>query len=268
MQGSVDLYNHSYGRFSSAAEEAVRRETYGEDIGQSSWMTAEEWLHVADEAAVGPGSQILDVGSGSGGPALYLAERCGCHVTGVDINEHGVANATRLAQARGIGARADFQRVDAHRPLPFPDASFDAILSNDAMCHIDGRLAVLRDWHRLLRPGGRAAFTDALVLTGQVTHEEVAARSSIGFYVFVPPGENERLLAEAGFTLIRVEDLTAGAAVLAERWRDARLQHRDALVEQEGESNFQGLQRFLDCVHRVSVERRLSRFLYVAARSR
>ena len=96
MQGSVDLYNHSYGRFSSAAEEAVRRETYGEDIGQSSWMTAEEWLHVADEAAVRPGSQILDVGSGSGGPALYLAERCGCHVTGVDINEHGIANAKRL----------------------------------------------------------------------------------------------------------------------------------------------------------------------------
>jgi hypothetical protein len=45
------------------------------------------------------------------------------------------------------------------------------------------------------------------------------------------------------------------------------LQHRDALIEKEGESNFQGLQRFLDCVHRVSVERRLSRFLYVAARS-
>ena len=73
---------------------------------------------------------------------------------------------------------------------------------------------------------------------------------------------------QAGFTLIGVEDLTAGAAVLAERWRDARLQHRDALIEEEGESNFQGLQRFLDCVHRVSVERRLSRFLYVAARSR
>ena len=179
-----------------------------------------------------------------------------------------IANAKRLAKARGVADWADFQLVDAHRPLPFPDASFDAILSNDAMCHIDGRQAVLRDWQRLLKPGGRAAFTDALVLTGQVTHEEVAVRSSIGFYVFVPPGENERLLAEAGFTLIRVEDFTAGAAVLAGRWRDARLQHRDALIEQEGEPNFQGLQRFLDCVHRVSVERRLSRFLYVAERSR
>ncbi len=267
MQGSVDLYNHSYGHFSSAAEEAVRRETYGEDIGQSSWMTAEEWLRIADEAAVRPGSQILDVGSGSGGPAVFLAEQRGCHVTGVDINEHGVANAKQLAKARGLADRVDFRLVDAHNPLPFPDASFDAILSNDSMCHIDGRQAVLRDWHRLLKPSGRAAFTDALVLTGQVTHEEVATRSSIGFYVFVPPGENERLLAEAGFTVMRVEDLTSGAAVLAGRWRDARVQHRDALIEKEGESNFQGLQRFLDCVHRVSVERRLSRFAYVALRS-
>jgi cyclopropane fatty-acyl-phospholipid synthase-like methyltransferase len=231
-------------------------------------MTADEWLHLADEASVRPGSHILDVGSGSGGPTVYLAEQRGCHVTGVDINEQGVANAKRLAKTRGVADRTDFQLVDARRPLPFPDASFDAILSNDAIVHIDGRLAVLREWHRVLKPGGRAAFTDALVLTGAITHEEVAARSSIGFYLFVPPGENERLLAEAGFTVIRVEDLTAAAAVLAGRWRDARFQHRDALIKEEGESNFQGLQRFLDCVHRVSVERRLSRFLYVAERSR
>ena len=65
----------------SAAEAAVRQETYGEDIGQSSWMTVAEWRRFADHLRVGPGSQVLEVGSGFGGPAVYLAGATGCHIT-------------------------------------------------------------------------------------------------------------------------------------------------------------------------------------------
>jgi hypothetical protein len=80
----------------------------------------------------------------------------------------------------------------------------------------------------------------------------------------VPPGENERLIARAGFTLLSAEDATGAAETIARRWHDARQQHRDALVAREGDANFAGLQRFLACVHQVSAERRLSRFAYLA----
>src|SRR5690242_5149931 len=93
-----------------------------------------------------------------------------------------------------------------------------------------------------LRAGGRALFTDAMVITGPVSHQEIATRSSIGFYLFVPPGENERLLRDAGFGLLSVEDLTASPADIAQRWCDAREQHREALIMREGDENFQGLQ--------------------------
>ena len=106
----------------------------------------------------------------------------------------------------------------------------------------------------------------SLIVTGLVSQEEIATRSSIGRYLLLPPGENERLIARAGFTLLATEDLTAAAETIARRWRDARAGHRDALVAREGETNFDGLQRFLDCVHRLSVERRLSRFAYLAER--
>ena len=266
--GPVDLYDNVYGDFGSDAELAVRREAYGEDLGQSSWLTADEWLGFADLLGIGGGSEVLEVGSGSGGPAVYLAVARGCRVTGVDINEHGVRNARTLAQSRGVAERTQFQTVDARGPLPFPANHFDAIVSNDAMCHIAGRPAVLRDWHRLLKPGGRALFTDALVVTGPVSHEEIATRSSIGFYLFVPPGTNEAMLREVGFELLSVHDVTANAAEIASRWRDARARHRAALVAREGEPNFEGLQRFLQCVHTVSMERRLSRFAYLAERPR
>ena len=116
---AVNLYDNVYGDYESDAEAAVRRETYGEDIGQSSWITATEWLRFADELRVRPDSNVLEVGSGSGGPAVHLAVARGCRVTGVDINHHGVHNAERLAQARGVADRVNFLAVDATQPLPF-----------------------------------------------------------------------------------------------------------------------------------------------------
>ena len=267
MSDAVDLYNNVYAHFSSRAEAEVRHHAFGEDIGQSSWMTADEWLRFADQAHVRDDSHVLEVGSGSGGPAVYLAAARGCRVTGIDINEHGVRNGEQLAAAKGIADRVTFRVADASKPLPFPPATFDAVLSNDAMCHISNRLEVLAEWHRVLRPGGRMLFTDAMIVTGLVTQEELAVRSSIGWYLFAPPGENERLIGRAGFTLLSSEDVTAAAEVIAQRWHAAREQHRDELVAREGEANFAGLQRFLACVHRLSFERRLSRYCYLAEKA-
>src|SRR5262245_42524376 len=132
----VDLYNNVYSGFGSDAEIAVRRQTYGEDIGQSSWMTAREWLGFADQLGVTAASEVLEVGSGSGGPAIYLALKRGCRVTGVDINEHGVRNAIALAADRGAADRVNFQVTNAGATLPFPVTSFDAIVSNGVMCRM------------------------------------------------------------------------------------------------------------------------------------
>jgi hypothetical protein len=80
----------------------------------------------------------------------------------------------------------------------------------------------------------------------------------------VPPGENERLIANAGFELLSAHDVTAEAEMIAGRWHDAREAHRGELTAREGEANFAGLQRLLACARTVSAERRLSRFCYVA----
>src|SRR5262245_45982673 len=264
MSEAVDLYDNVYADFGSRAEAAVRRQAFGEDIGQSSWLTAAEWLRFADLAHVRRDGHVLEVGSGSGGPAVHLAAVRGCRVTGIDVNEHGVRNGDRLASARGVSERVALRVADASRPLPFEPGAFDAVLSNDARCHIPNRAGVLGECQRVLRPGGRLLFTDALIVTGLVSQEELAIRSSIGTYVFAPPGENERLLRSAGFTVLESEDLTAAAELIAQRWHAAREQHRGELVAREGEANFAGLQRFLACVHRLSAERRLSRYGYLA----
>jgi hypothetical protein len=106
------------------------------------------------------------------------------------------------------------------------------------------------------------------VIGGILSHEEIATRSSIGYYGFGPPGENERLLKQAGFRTLQVTDSTESAAGIAKRWHDAREERKKQLVSAEGETNFDGLQRFLSCVQFLTSERRLLRYVYLAEKEK
>jgi SAM-dependent methyltransferase len=264
MPGHVDLYDGHYGNLSAGAQVEVRRETYGEDLGQASWMTAAEAHRWFGLLQLGPGRTALEIACGSGGVTCEMARHTGAACVGVDLNARGIEAATSLAARADLAALVSFQALDAGGRLPFPDASFDAVFCNDSINHLPGRLAVLRDWHRVLRPGGRVLFTDPIVVTGQLSGDELRTRSSIGYFLFTPAGHNERLLEQAGFTLRDVQDVTEAVASVARKWRDARASRRDRLEPLEGADGFDGLQRFLDAAHVLAGERRLSRFMYLA----
>ena len=266
MSRIVDLYDSAYGNYESATYRQVRIETYGEDFGQTSWVTTEESKAIPQLLHLRPDAFVLEVGCGSGGYALHLAEKVGCRLVGLDINAPGVRNANQLALARGLASQARFEQCDASKNLLFDDDTFDAVFSNDVLCHLPGRPAVLVEMFRVLKPGGRMLFSDALVVGGMVSHEEIATRSSIGFYVYSPPGENERLMERAGFRHIRVTDTTDSAARIAKHWHHAREKRKEELVAAEGSTNFEGLQRFLSCVHTLTSDKRLKRYLYFATK--
>ncbi len=117
-----------------------------------------------------------------------------------------------------------------------------------------------------LKPGRRLVFTDPIVITGPLTNAEIAVRSSASFYLFVPPGEDERLLRAAGLELLRVEDLT-GQLTEVSRWRHAARDVRAAALRQiEGDATFEGQQEYLRVVASIASERRLSRFAFLATR--
>jgi SAM-dependent methyltransferase len=267
MPEKIDLYDSAYSHYEADVYRRVRIATYGEDLGQTSWLTNEESAEIPRLLQLTPESRVFELGCGSGRYALKLAETIGCSVFGVDLNESGIRTATALAGDRNLSARVTFGRCDVSHKLPFGDASFDAVFANDVLCHIPGRPSVLREIFRILKPHGRFLFSDALVIGGIVSHQEIATRSSIGYYLFSPPGHNEELLQSAGFRLIEARDTTDNAAAIAERWRNARETHREALIAAESEANFTGVQEFLSCVHTLTSEKRLLRYLYTAERS-
>jgi len=262
--GQVNLYGTQYGNFATDHYAEIRRAAVGEDIGQNGWNTAAEQDQFIQWLGLGPSDYLLDVACGAGGPALRLTRLTGCRVTGIDIHEQGIAQARDRAALDGLGDWATFEVVDASGSLPFGDATFDVVTCIDAINHFPDRLAVLREWRRVLKPGGRLLIADPITVTGPLTNQEIAIRSSIAFFLFVPPGFDEQVITDAGFALNLREDCTPNTATVAGRWRDAREARAGALRAIEGDETFEGQQRFLDVTARLAEERRLSRFVFVA----
>jgi ubiquinone/menaquinone biosynthesis C-methylase UbiE len=260
----VDLYDSAYGNYQRKVYRDVRIETYGEDFGQTSWVASQESHEIPQWLELSAGCSVLELGCGSGGYALNLAMTYGCRIVGLDVNREGIRTANALAEQTKLNSLCRFEHGDISQKLPFANDGFDAIFANDVLCHISGRHSVLCECFRILKPNGRLLFSDALIVGGMLSHEEIATRSSIGYYLFSPPGENEKLIEHARFHLVRTTDTTAAAASISKRWYEARAKRKADLVAAEGEANFNGLQKFLLCVHRLTSERRLLRCLYLA----
>jgi len=262
--GRFDFYAGHYGRFDGKLAAEVRREVYGEDLGQTGWRTAAEQAEIAHHLRLGPDSQVLDIACGAGGPSLALVERTGCQITGVDIEPTGIEHANAEARARGLAGLSTFAVVDCSGRLAFADGSFDAVLCIDAISHLPDRFGTLLEWARLLVRGGRLLFTDSSVLTGAVAKSELDIRGAIGFFLVVPPGIDEEAVEAAGLVLLKREDRTAATADVAARLHTARARRAPALLCEEGPDWFAQRQRLLATTAELARSRRLSRFLYLA----
>lgn len=267
MKKPVDLYDSHYGKVEAEVYRAVRTEAFGEDLGQTSWITAVECDEFCRWLGLKADQRLLEVACGSGGTVTHIAEEFGVSVVGVDINPSAISGATDRARASSVHNRVEFHVVDADKALPFPDESFDALFCNDAINHLRDRSRVLADWHRVLRPGGRCLYTDPIVVTGCLSNAEIEARSSIGFFLFTPKGSNEAFLRAAGFRLALTADVTASVSRASQRWHEARSRRKEALCELEGETKFEELQHFLTTVHTLASEGRLSRFAFMGEKT-
>lgn len=105
------------------------------------------------EGTAPEGKRILDIGCGIGGPSLEMARAQGAIVVGIDLEAPLVERARRDAVAAGLQEHCSFQVVEPG-PLPFPDASFDIVVSSGAVTQTADKLSMFREIRRVLRPGG------------------------------------------------------------------------------------------------------------------
>lgn len=129
-----------------------------EDIATASRRTVER---MAATVSLTPTTRVLDVGSGFGGAARYLADTFGCHVTCLNLSEVENERNRSVTERAGLGDLVEV--VDgSFEDLPFDDHRFDLVWSQDAILHSGDRARVLSEVARVLKPGGAFVFTDPM----------------------------------------------------------------------------------------------------------
>ena len=257
-------YKGTYELFDSPLMRQIRSEAYDEDIGQHSWVTASElrsylpWLDLFDS------DTFLDFGCGPGGPLTFLAQQTGASAVGIDLSGPAIAVGVNRVQEMELAQEIEFHEVDGNQPISFSENTFDLIVSFDVVLHLQKREPVFAEWRRILKPGGKLLFTDAGIITGPVTNQDINLRSINGYTQFVPKDFNQRVLEEAGFELVDTEDQSAGPVANASGRIKTGLKYRKELLELVGQQRFEQEQQYLEAVVALYERKALSRFAYRA----
>ncbi|MDI4235821.1 class I SAM-dependent methyltransferase [Bradyrhizobium sp. Arg237L] len=160
-------------------------------------------------AGIAAEMSVLDVGSGVGGPARFLAATYGCRVTGVDLSDPFVDAARYLTERTGQGERVSFETASA-LDLPFDDGHFDVVLLQHVAMNISDRARLYREIRRVLKAGGRFAIYDVVLNDGEPHYPVPWARTPATSFLLTAAATREAI-EPAGFRNVAWRDDTEAA---------------------------------------------------------
>ncbi len=257
-------YESLYQEFESPLMRELRRDAYGEDIGQHSWVTASDLRRDALRLGLSADGVLLDLGCGPCGPLTFLMKSLGCRGIGLDVSAAALRAGLARARSLGVEGRIRVQEANLDGPISLGVNCIDAAISLDVVLHLRDRLHAFLEIARVLKRGARLLFTDAGVVTGSISNEEVAARSMHGYSQFCAPGFNEFAIERAGFVMLETENRTAALLENAAGRISARQKHVAELERVEGASGFARYQDYLRSVIGMAERGALSRMMYLA----
>ncbi|MCC5829899.1 MAG: methyltransferase domain-containing protein [Phycisphaeraceae bacterium] len=187
----------------------------GEDIHIGLYQSADESIAAASRRTVErmagklpelkPGMRVIDLGGGYGGAMRYLAHEVGCSSVVLNISEKENERDREMNRQQKVDHLIEVRDGD-FADMPYPDASFDAAWSQDAILHADDRRSVVNEVARLLKPGGRFVFTDPMQTDDAPTEKLQPIYDRIHLESLASPGFYRRAAEEAGLVAEEFEE--------------------------------------------------------------
>ena len=197
-------------RAGSSLENLAPEDLFAHDQDHYGGLEAVDAL--AKSAAIDASDRVLDVCSGMGGPARYLAFRYGCPVMGLDLNRSRALSAARFTALVGLDGKVSFVCGDA-TSMPFENQSFTRVISQEAFLHIGDKEALFENCQRVLAPGGRLTFTDWVASPRLTESERSILGKGMAAAAIHQKDEYVSYLSAADLVGVEVEDLSVW-------WRD------------------------------------------------
>ena len=173
---------------------------------------------MANRLTVSAKDRLLDIGSGLGGPARYMAQRFGCRVAGIDLTAEFCEVARLLTARLGLEDRVSFDEGDA-LAMPFEDAAFDGGYSMNVSMNIADKRAFYREVSRVLRPGGWLALSEVAQGPGGDPDYPLPWAAAAASSFLATPEDTRAELEAAGFKIESLRDTSAEARDFAARSR-------------------------------------------------
>ena len=207
---------------------------------------------LAERAAIGKDTHVVDFCAGLGGPARYLAHRYGADVTGIELTPTRVKGAVELT--RLVGLQNSVRVIEGNvMQVPLPDASVDVVVSQEALLHVPDKERTLAEAFRILKPGGRIAFTDWVAHRPLSDADKKLMWQGMAVADLYNPLTYAELIKKVGFTINSVEDLTPDwGIILKERlamYRKLREETQQAGTPAGHDAFYESYVRFVDLVN-------------------
>ena len=249
----------------SPANRLIRKTIWGtkDDIGQQSFITPRYLDELIYRLGIDEKTYVLDVGSGAGGPAIYIASKSGCKVAGIEINDVGVKVSEKLAEKSGLQENTAFYLGDAMK-MPFEENTFDLAVSLNVMNVFEDKAGLFSEVCRVLKRSGKWAF-----LSGTFDMLDDATRSKMARGYLIPQYYDSlqsyrSKLEKSGFEIEEITEYVSDFKKQVKKWGDAYKMHSEEIAKEQGEKNTQYHIEYFDTYLKLVEDGKASNHLIVS----